>query len=176
MTVRTVALHERRTVFHQPPLLTRCCGYRDGNHILCSPAKIATADRRRVRTDIGLPITIGVARTKHLAKIASQVAKPDGLVVVDPETELRFLHDLPVELMWGVGPATKARLAERGIRTIGQLAQTPGWSLQRVVGRAVGEKLTALAWNRDAREIQTRRRAHSAGAQSALGRKPAQAQ
>jgi DNA polymerase-4 len=145
-------------------------------HLFGSPAEIATAVRRRVRTEIDLPISIGVARTKHLAKIASQVAKPDGLVVVDPESELRFLHDLPVELMWGVGPATKARLNERGIRTIGQLAQMPGWSLQRVVGRAVGEKLTALAWNRDPREIETRRRAHSAGAQSALGRKPAQVQ
>jgi DNA polymerase-4 len=145
-------------------------------HLFGSPAEIATAVRRRVRTDIGLPISIGVARTKHLAKIASQVAKPDGLVVVDPESELRFLHDLPVELMWGVGPATKARLAERGIHTIGQLANMPGWSLQRVVGRAAGEKLTALAWNRDPRHIETRRRARSAGAQSALGRKPAQVQ
>ncbi len=144
-------------------------------HLFGSPADIATAVRRRVRSEIGLPISIGVARTKHLAKIASQVAKPDGLVVVEPETELRFLHDLPVELMWGVGPATKARLAERGIHTIGQLAQMPGWSLQRVVGRAIGAKLTALAWNRDPRDIETRRRAHSAGAQSALGRKPAQA-
>ncbi len=145
-------------------------------HLFGSPAEIAKAVRRRVRTDIGLPISIGVARTKHLAKIASQVAKPDGLVVVDPESELRFLHDLPVELMWGVGPATKARLAERGIHTIGQLANMPGWSLQRVVGRAAGEKLTALAWNRDPRHIETRRRARSAGAQSALGRKPAQVQ
>jgi len=145
-------------------------------HLFGSPAEIATAVRRRVRTDIGLPISIGVARTKHLAKIASQVAKPDGLVVVDPESELRFLHDLPVELMWGVGPATKARLAERGIHTIGQLANMPGWSLQRVVGRAAGERLTALAWNRDPRHIETRRRARSAGAQSALGRKPAQVQ
>src|SRR3989442_2261200 len=142
-------------------------------HLFGSPAEIATAVRHRVRTEVGLPISIGVARTKHLAKIASQVAKPDGLVVVHPETELRFLHDLPVELMWGVGPATKARLAERGIHTIGQLANMPGWSLQRVVGRAAGEKLTALAWNRDPRQIQMRRRAHSAGAQSALGRRPA---
>jgi DNA polymerase IV len=144
-------------------------------HLFGSPAEIATAVRRRVRTEIGLPISVGVARTKHLAKIASQMAKPDGLVAVDPESELRFLHDLPVELMWGVGPATKARLAARGIRTIGQLAETPGWSLQRLVGRAAGAKLTALAWNRDPRDIETRRRAHSAGAQSALGRKPAQA-
>jgi DNA polymerase-4 len=143
-------------------------------HLFGSPAEIAATVRRRVRAELGLPISIGVARTKHLAKIASQVAKPDGLLVVAPEHELSFLHDLPVELMWGVGPATKARLAEQGIHTIGQLAKTPGWSLQRIVGRAIGEKLTALAWNRDPREIETRQRAHSAGAQSALGRKPAQ--
>src|SRR5499433_2706501 len=145
-------------------------------HLFGSPAEIATAVRRRVRTEIGLPISIGVARTKHLAKIASQVAKPDGLVVVDPESELRFLHDLPVELMWGVGPATKARLNERGIRTIGQLANMPGYSLERLLGRAAGEKLTALAWNRDPRQIRTRHRAQSAGAQSALGKKPAEEQ
>jgi DNA polymerase-4 len=145
-------------------------------HLFGQPAEIAVEVRRRVRAEVGLPISIGVARTKHLAKIASQVAKPDGLVIVDPETELNFLHDLPVELMWGVGPATKARLAEQGIHTIGQLAQTPGWSLQRIVGRAAGEKLTALAWNRDPREIKPHRRAQSAGAQSALGRKPAEEQ
>src|SRR5262245_54845359 len=143
-------------------------------HLFGSPTEIANAVRRRVRAEVGLPISIGVGRTKHLAKIASQVAKPDGLVVVDPEIELNFLHDLPVELMWGVGPATKARLARSGIHTIGQLAKMPGWSLQRVVGRAVGEKLGALAWNRDPREIKTHRRSHSAGAQSALGRKPAE--
>ena len=130
--------------------------------------------RRRVRAELGLPISIGVARTKHLAKIASQVAKPDGLVVVDPESELGFLHGLPVELMWGVGPITRARLAEIGVHTIGQLANLPGWSLERIVGRAAGEKLTALAWNRDPREIRTHHRAQSAGAQSALGRKPAE--
>src|SRR5690349_8686280 len=132
-------------------------------HLFGSPAEIARTVRARVRAEIGLPISIGVARTKHLAKIASQVAKPDGLVVVDPASELAFLHDLPVELMWGVGPATRTRLADIGIRTIGQLAQVPGWSLERIVGRAVGEKLAALAWNRDPRGIQTHRRAHSAG-------------
>ena len=114
-----------------------------------------------------------VARTKHLAKIASQVAKPDGLVVVDPETELGFLHDLPVALMWGVGPATEARLAKIGVTTIGQLAESSPASVERLLGHAVGRKLTALAWNRDPRHIETRRRAHSAGAQSALGRQPA---
>jgi DNA polymerase IV len=143
-------------------------------HLFGPPAEIAHAVRRRVRTELGLPISVGVARTKHLAKIASQVAKPDGLVVVDPACELDFLHDLPVELMWGVGPVTKARLAEAGVLTIGQLARTPGWSLERLLGPAAGEKLAALAWNRDPREIRTDRRARSAGAQSAIGRKPAE--
>ena len=142
-------------------------------HLFGSPADIASAVRRRVRTEFGLAISVGVARTKHLAKIASQVAKPDGLAVVDPQTELDFLHELPVDLMWGVGPVTRARLAEMGVDTIGQLAKMPGWSLEQVLGRAAGEKLTALAWNRDPREIKTHSRARSAGAQSALGRKPA---
>jgi DNA polymerase-4 len=142
-------------------------------HLFGAPVEIAKTIRQRVRVELGLPISIGVARTKHLAKIASQVAKPDGLVVVEPDTELAFLHDLPVELMWGVGPVTKARLAESGIATIGQLAALPGRSLERLVGRAAGEKFSALAWNRDPRAITTHVRGHSAGAQSALGRKPA---
>src|SRR5215469_12360770 len=138
-----------------------------------APAAIAERVRARVRAELGLPISIGVARTKHLAKIASQVAKPDGLVLVDPAAELAFLHDLPVALMWGVGPATRSRLAEAGVETIGQLARSSPGSMERLLGRAVGRKLTALAWNNDPRLIQRRRRAHSAGAQSALGRQPA---
>src|SRR5207247_1123334 len=105
-------------------------------HLFGPPEEIARRIRSRVKTELGLPISIGVARTKHLAKIASQVAKPDGLGVVDPETELDFLHDLPVELMWGVGPVTRARLAEIGVHTIGQLAKMPGYSLERLLGRA----------------------------------------
>jgi DNA polymerase-4 len=143
-------------------------------HLFGPPSEIARLIRGRVRKELGLPISVGVARTKHLAKIASQVAKPDGLVIVDPAAELDFLHDLPVELMWGVGPVTKSRLAEVGVRTIGQLAQTPGRSLERLLGTAAGEKLRALSWNRDPREIKTKHRARSAGAQSALGRKPAE--
>ena len=142
-------------------------------HLFGTPAEIAATIRRRVRTELGLPISVGVARTKHLAKIASQVAKPDGLVVVDPATELAFLHDLPVDFMWGVGPVTRAKLADRGIFTIGDLAATPGRALESLIGRAVGEKLGALAWNRDPRQIRTHPRARSAGAQSALGRQPA---
>ena len=111
-------------------------------HLFGPPAEIAKAIRRRVRAELGLPISVGVARTKHLAKIASQVAKPDGLVVVDPATELDFLHDLPVELMWGVGPVTKARLAEVGVLTIGQLAKTSpvvaGAAARPAAGREAG--------------------------------------
>src|ERR1700741_373387 len=114
-------------------------------HLFGSPAEIAAQVRRRVRAEVGLPISIGVARTKHLAKIASQVAKPDGLVVVDPDTELEFLHELPVALMWGVGPATEARLAKIGVTTIGQLAESSPQSVERLLGHAVGKKLTELA-------------------------------
>ena len=142
-------------------------------HLFGSPSEIARTVRARVRAELGLPISIGVACTKHLAKIASQVAKPDGLVVVDPGTELEFLRELPVALMWGVGPATEARLARIGVTTIGQLAQRSPAAVEGLLGHAVGRKLTALAWNRDPRSIETRRRARSAGAQSALGRQPA---
>ena len=142
-------------------------------HLFGPPSEIASAIRRRVREELGLPISIGVARIKHLAKIASQVAKPDGLVIVDPDTELDFLHGLPIELIWGVGPATSARLAQIGVHTIGQLAKLPERSLERLLGQAAGEKLTALAWNRDPRVVKTHRRVQSAGAQSALGKQPA---
>src|SRR3954467_8596447 len=91
-------------------------------HLFGPPVAVAETIRKRVRAEVGLPISVGVARTKHLAKIGSQVAKPDGLCFIDPATELEFLHNLPVELMWGVGPATKAKLAASGITTIGQLA------------------------------------------------------
>ena len=142
-------------------------------HLFGAPAEIAALIRQRVRTELGLPISVGVARTKHLAKIASQIAKPDGLIVVDPEAELAFLHDLPVGLMWGVGPVTKAKLEDQGILSIGQLANTPGGALERLLGHAAGHKLRSLAWNRDPREIRTHARERSAGAQSALGRRPA---
>src|SRR6201997_371207 len=141
-------------------------------HLFGPPVEIAGAIRRRVRAELGLPISVGVACTKHLADIASQAAKPDGLVVVDPGTELDFLHDLPVELMWGVGPVTKARLSDTGVCTMGQLERTSERSLTHLLGPAAGEKLAALARNCDPREIKSHRRAGSAGAQSALGSKP----
>src|ERR1043165_5821105 len=105
-----------------------------------APADIAARVRARVRDDLGLAISIGVARTKHLAKIASQVAKPDGLVVVDPASELAFRRDRPVGLIWGVGPATEARRAKIGVTTIGQLAASSPASLEGLLGHAAGEK------------------------------------
>lgn len=138
-------------------------------HLFGSPAVIAATIRRRVRREIGLAVSVGVARTKHLAKIASQVAKPDGLVEVPPDGELEFLHPLPVELMWGVGPATRARLAGAGIHTIGDLALAPSPLLRRLLGEAAAGKLGSLAVNLDPRRIETGRRVASIGAQAALG-------
>lgn len=137
------------------------------------PSDIAAAIRRRVRDEIGLAVSIGVARTKHLAKIASQVAKPDGLVRVDPERERSFLDPLPVELMWGVGPTTSARLASVGIRTVGDLAAAGSPLLEGLLGAALGVKLASLAVNTDPRQIETARHSSSVGAQCALGRKDA---
>jgi len=140
-------------------------------HLFGPPAAIGTRLRRRVRDEVGLPISIGAARTKHLAKVASQVAKPDSLVVVEPDAERQFLDPLPVGLMWGVGPVAEQRLADRGIWTIGDLARTPSPALERLLGHAVGAKLAALALNEDPRRIVTSGRARSVGAQSALGRR-----
>jgi DNA polymerase-4 len=138
-------------------------------HLLGPPGRIAASIRARVRADVGLALSIGVARTKHLAKVASQVAKPDGLVVVEPAREREFLDPLPVGLIWGVGPATQARLAGVGIHTIGDLAATENPILENLLGRAAGAKLGALSANIDGRRIETTRRAKSMGAQSALG-------
>ena len=124
-------------------------------HLFGSTADIGAAIRRRVRDEIGLAVSVGAATTKHLAKVASQVAKPDGLVVVDAGRERAFLDPLPVELMWGVGPVTRARLAARGVRTIGDLAATGGTALEHLLGSAAGSKLTALSANRDPRPVDT---------------------
>ncbi|WP_185972399.1 DNA polymerase IV [Georgenia yuyongxinii] len=140
-------------------------------HLFGPPAVIGTTLRARVRAEVGLPISVGAARTKHLAKVASQVAKPDGLVVVDPEREREFLDPLPVGLMWGVGPVTEQRLADRGIRTIGDLAESPTGMLKHLLGPAVGTTLHALALNDDPRRVATSARARSVGAQSAMGRR-----
>ncbi|MGR6319807.1 DNA polymerase IV [Micromonospora soli] len=136
------------------------------------PADIAAALRREVRDRVGLPITVGVARTKFLAKVASGVAKPDGLLVVAPDRELAFLHPLPVERLWGVGPVTAARLRERGIRTVGQVARLDEPTLVSLLGAGAGRHLHALAHNRDPRAVQVGRRRSSMGAQHALGNGP----
>jgi DNA polymerase-4 len=136
-----------------------------------SPESIATRLRQRVRDEVGLPITVGVAGTKYLAKVASQVAKPDGLLVVPVGTELEFLHPLPVRLLWGVGPVTAAKLNERGIRTIGQVARLGEAGLVSIVGQHAGRHLHSLAHNRDPRSVVVGRRRGSIGAQRALGRR-----
>jgi DNA polymerase IV len=135
-----------------------------------SPREIAERLRRRVREQVGLPITVGIARTKFLAKVASGVAKPDGLLMVPPDRELAFLHPLPVERLWGVGAVTAERLHVLGITTVGQIAEVGESTLVSVLGRAAGRHLHALALNRDPRPVQARRRRGSIGAQCALGR------
>src|ERR671924_52899 len=137
-----------------------------------SPREIAVWLRRQVRELVGLPITVGVATTKHLAKVASGVAKPDGLLVVPPGDELSFLHPLPVDRLWGVGPATARRLYDRGITTVGEVARLPETALVSIVGRAAGRHLHALAHNRDPRRVRVGRRRRSIGSQRALGRIP----
>jgi DNA polymerase IV len=137
-----------------------------------TPPEIARRLRREVRERVGLPITVGVARTKHLAKVASGVAKPDGLLVVPPDRELAFLHPLPVERLWGVGPVTARRLHGLGITTVGQVARLTEDRLVALLGRASGRHLYALAHNRDPRPVQVGRRRRSMGAQRALGRRP----
>ena len=134
------------------------------------PAEIAARLRRRVLDEVGLPITVGVARTKFLAKVASGVAKPDGLLVVQPDDELGFLHPLPVERLWGVGRVASAKLHARGLRTVGQVAALEESLLVGLLGQASGLHLHALAHNRDPRSVQPGRRRRSIGAQRALGR------
>jgi DNA polymerase IV len=137
-----------------------------------TPTEIASRLRRNVLERVGLPITVGVARTKFLAKVASGVAKPDGLLVVPPDGELAFLHPLPVERLWGVGPVTAARLHERGIITVGEVAQLSERVLVDMLGLAAGRQLHALSHNRDPRIVRSGRRRGSIGAQRALGRVP----
>jgi DNA polymerase-4 len=137
-----------------------------------TPVEIAVRLRRAVRERVGLPITVGVARTKFLAKVASGVAKPDGLLVVPPDGELAFLHPLPVGRLWGVGKVTAAKLHERGIATVGEVARMDEAALVAMLCRGSGRHLHALARNRDPRPVQVRRRRRSIGSQCALGRRP----
>lgn len=135
------------------------------------PAAIGSMIRCRVKDEVGLPISVGVARTKFLAKVASQVAKPDGIVAVDPDKEQEFLYPLPVRLIWGVGAVTEARLAERGIATVGELAEVDESIVRRLAG-GLGDRIAALTRGIDDRAVETHRTAGSIGAQSAFGRRP----
>ena len=134
-----------------------------------TPTEIAQRLRRRVREQVGLPITVGIARTKFLAKVASAVAKPDGLLRVAPQAELDFLHPLPVESLWGVGDKTAAKLHERGVETVGEVARLGEAALVEMLGKGSGRHLNALAHNRDPRRVRTGQRRRSMGSQRALG-------
>jgi DNA polymerase IV len=135
-----------------------------------TPTEIAVRLRRDVRERVGLPITVGVARTKFLAKVASGVAKPDGLLVVPTDKELAFLHPLPVEALWGVGEVTARKLRSFGITTVAEVARMDPGTLVALIGRASGRHLHALAHNRDPRPVHPGRRRGSIGSQRALGR------
>ena len=141
-----------------------------------TPTEIAVRLRRRVLDQVGLRITVGVATTKFLAKVASGVAKPDGLLVIPPGSELTFLHPLPIERLWGVGPVTAAKLRDWGVTSVGQVAQLTETTLVSILGRASGRHLHALAHNRDPRAVRVGRRRRSMGAQRALGRTPRSAE
>lgn len=127
------------------------------------PVEIARQLRARVHERTGLPASVGLATTKHVAKLASQRAKPDGMLEIAPERTLAFLHPLPIEAIWGVGGATAKTLHNRAIHTVGDLAHEPLESLRRMVGPASAQKLHDLANGRDAREVETRRVEKSIG-------------
>ena len=136
------------------------------------PEEIAARLRDEVKQRVGLPITVGVASTKFLAKVASGVAKPDGLLVVPAGGELEFLHPLAIERLWGVGKITAAKLHTRGIHTVADVARLDEEVLVTILGRASGHHLHALAHNRDPRRVEVGRRRRSIGSQHALGRRP----
>jgi DNA polymerase-4 len=136
-----------------------------------TPREIAARLRLQVRERVGIAVTVGVARTKFLAKVASGVAKPDGLLVVPVDDELGFLHPLPVERLWGVGKVTSEKLRERSITTVADVARLDEDALIAILGRASGRHLHALAHNRDPRPVEVGRRRHSIGTQRALGRR-----
>ena len=135
-----------------------------------TPVEIAAKLRADVYGQVGLPISVGVARTKFLAKVASGVSKPDGLLVVDPDRELEFLHPLPVQKLWGVGRVTTQKLNDRGIYTVRDVAELDPAALSAITGGAVGHQLAALSRNVDAQRVQVGKRRRSIGSQQALGR------
>jgi len=135
-----------------------------------TPTQIAHRLRADVRNRVGLPITVGIARTKFLAKVASQEGKPDGLLLVPPDQELAFLRPLPVRRLWGVGEVTAAKLHAHGLVTVADVAELSGSTLASLLGPAMGRQLYALSRNIDRRRVSTGVRRRSVGAQRALGR------
>ncbi|CAA0126640.1 DNA polymerase IV [Mycolicibacterium vanbaalenii] len=135
-----------------------------------TPLQIGARLREQVRERVGLPITVGIARTKFLAKVASQEAKPDGLLLVPPDRELAFLHPLPVRRLWGVGAKTADKLHAHGINTVADVAELGESMLGSMVGPAMGRQLFTLSHNIDRRRVLTGHRRRSVGAQRALGR------
>ena len=140
-------------------------------HISGTPTEIAMRLRQEIREEVGLAITVGLACTKFLAKVASGVAKPDGLLVIPAGGELAFLHPLPVERLWGVGKVTAAKLHAHALTSVGQVARLNEETLVTMLGRATGRQLYALSHNRDPRRVTRRQRRRSIGAQRALGRR-----
>ncbi|MGD8195731.1 DNA polymerase IV [Herbiconiux sp. P18] len=137
-----------------------------------TPEQVAVRLRERIRVEVGLAISVGVARTKFLAKVASAVSKPDGLLVVEPDEEQAFLFPLPVERLWGVGAVTAAKLHGLGVTTVGQLAELEASTAENLLGRSTGAHLHALARLQDPRPVDTARRRSSIGSQRALGTRP----
>lgn len=137
-----------------------------------APVEIARRLRTQVRDEVGLPITVGVARTPFLAKVASRVAKPEGLLLVEPEDEAAFLHPLPLERLWGVGDVTAARLHSFGLRTAGDVAALPRSVLVGALGPAAGGHLFAVVHGSTPERVVVGRRRGSVGAQRALGHGP----
>ena len=133
------------------------------HRLLGTGPEIGESLRARIRDELGLAASVGVAITKMLAKIASDLAKPDGLLVVERGTELEFLHPLPVTRLWGVGPATLRRVEALGVHTIGEFAAIPKATLVRTLGKSAGTHLHDLAWNRDPRPVEPNRSAKSIG-------------
>jgi DNA polymerase IV len=122
---------------------------------LGSPARIGELIRRQVSDELGITCSVGVASTKFVAKLASVHCKPDGLLVIPADRVLEFLHPLPVSALWGVGERTGKVLAGLGLRTVGDLANTPLATLERELGQATAAHLESLAWGRDARRVVT---------------------
>ncbi len=137
---------------------------------LGTPSAIATALRDRIADEQGITVSVGVASTKFVAKLASSAAKPDGMLVVGVADTVPFVHSLPVADLWGVGPKTHEVLARLGLRTVADLAHTPLRTLERALGQAQGTHLHELSWGRDPRRVVPETRGKSISADETFSR------